>query len=282
MASGSWDAQSIFETCNKFDVGVMNFPLPAPGETVDGEDYAQFGILPYNEAGTVGGGSFGITKTARHPEVALDFLRFLTSHKWNQRLNVKAGWLPVTIGAVPKPAMQPFMPNPYGVAADVGFAEGFDLETKIKQSVDKYLGGEEKYDYEKFSAEINASMADSAIGIDQIWKKNLEKINDNVRSLERTIAIQGFRELAGTGTPMTAQRMRETILDQSIYNDGANVKLLYERLNHRPLQAERDTSADAPFHWLRVGLAILGQIVLMMAAFPIIHRLARRPAKVAP
>ena len=271
MASGSWDAQSVFDTCH-FDVGVAPFPMPAPGE-----QYAEFGTLPYNEAGTVGGGSFGITKTSKHPEIALDFLRFLSSHKWNQRLNVKAGWLPVTVGAIPKPIIAAFMPNPYGVSADVGFADGFDLAIKVNQSVDRYLGGEKGFNYPEFTTAIETSMNDPVIGIDKIWAKNVEKCTDNMRSLERTIAIQSFRSLAGTGTPTTAKSIRETILDQAINNNGANIKLLYERYNHKPLTGEETATTNNPFQlWRVLVLAAVGLALSGVVAFTIHWFFGRR------
>ncbi len=220
-ATGSWDATSLFQVCH-FDVGVMAFPIPAPGEP-----YSEYGIYGVNEAGTAGAGKFGITKTSKHPEVALDFLRFLSSHKWNQKLNRGAGWLPVTVGTTPAPNMRPFMPNPYGVSANLGFGDGYDLGIKVEGAIGRYLGGEIGYD--TLITAVKEAMASTVIGFDRIWFKTHERQREQVRSLERTIAVQTSRLLMGTAAPGTDRRVRETILDQALSNDGGVLRHQYRR-----------------------------------------------------
>lgn len=220
MASGSWDAASVF-LASDFEVGICTFPMPAPGEP-----YGEYGRFPINEASTNGGCAFGIPKTCPNKELALDFLRFLTSQKWGGKFNELNGFLPITIGTLPSEQMREFMPNPYGVLAHLNFGDGYDLATKIEGVLDKYLGGE--LDFAGYEQAVTQLFADGQADFDRIWYKTWEKTVDNTRSLERTIAVLAARELLGIGaTGDEAQRQRETILDQALLNQGANVRHLH-------------------------------------------------------
>ncbi len=231
MATGSWDGQSIFNGC-KFSVGVMNFPMPAPGEP-----YADYGKYSISEASSAGGSGFGITRNTKYPEISLDFLRFISSHKWNQKLNRKNGWLPIAVGTTPAERMVPFMPTPYGVISDAGFGEGYEAETKISGQIDRFFLGE--ITYEDMRAGVDTLMADPKIGFDHIWFKAFEKERDQSRSLERTIAVQSARQLMGTGDDETSAKLLETILDQAIGNNGNNLRHLYQVQNGKPFPEEQ-------------------------------------------
>jgi raffinose/stachyose/melibiose transport system substrate-binding protein len=229
MASG-WDAGSIFHVA-KFEVGVCPFPLPA-----EGSRYGEYANPGSNEASTNGSSGYGVTKSCKHPEIALDFLRFLTSHTWNQRMNQASGWLPITIGAVPVENMSAFAPNPYGLMGRVAFDGGYDLQTIINGKFDQFLGREQEVPtYDVFADFVSGAMKDPATGIDRIWFKNWEGQRDNARALERTLAVQQARLLMGTATEETPARVRGTLLDQMLPNYGANLRLLYQRQNGRPL-----------------------------------------------
>jgi ABC-type glycerol-3-phosphate transport system substrate-binding protein len=230
MATGSWDGNSIFSSC-KFDVGVMPFPLPAPGEP-----YSRSGTLPFSEATSAGGSGFGVARSSKHAEIALDFLRFLTSHKWNQKLNRLNGWLPIAVGTTPAKRMLPFMPNPYGVSGDIGFRDSGNIESVIGGKEDLFLAGEIAYD--DFAKTIETALADPNIGYENIWRKNVEKTTDNLNSLERTIAVQSSRQLMGKGDGETAAKIRETVLDQALGNNGANLRHRYRGIAGHPLVEE--------------------------------------------
>lgn len=230
IASGSWDAGSIFTLAKKFDVGVCNFPLPDPelvGDPI---------VYPDNEASTAGGGSFGLTKGSKHPDIALDFLRFLSSHKWDQKLNRLNGWLPVAIGATPDQRMMPFMPNPYGVSTVYDLSKGYDLETIISGKLDRFLGGEIGYD--EFASGISTAMKDPHIGIDRIWRKQIEVESDQIRAADKTLAVQNYRLLLGVAGNDTAKRVRETVSEQVAETNGSWLRLMYQQLNQRTLPEE--------------------------------------------
>lgn len=90
MTTGTWEARSLLEQAEGFfEVGVMDYPLPSRddptyGPVIRGPSYERIG----------GGAKFGITRTCRHPEIALDFLLFITSQRRNEQLNEIIGWIP--------------------------------------------------------------------------------------------------------------------------------------------------------------------------------------------
>lgn len=110
VMSGSWDATGLRQQA-PFEIGVIATPFPSA-------DHPRFGrnpIGPVADSGMVGGvGLIGVTRASRHPEKALDFLRYLTSRNANERFSHASGWLPVIDGVPPPEFMRAFMPRTSG------------------------------------------------------------------------------------------------------------------------------------------------------------------------
>ncbi len=107
-SSGSWDSSTL-RIQAPFEVGV--FPVPLP--TVEHPRYGPNVIGEASEAGTDSGALFGVTRGSKHPEQALDFLKFLTSRRGNELFMKQSGWLPVIVGVEPDDEdmqVRPFMP----------------------------------------------------------------------------------------------------------------------------------------------------------------------------
>lgn len=98
IATGTWDAGGILTQAD-FPVGAFKMPVFRPGDPKYGRDM----LGPVSEATTLAGVPFGLTRNSRHPETALDFLRYLTSRKANAKFSRLSTWLPVIKG-VPVPA----------------------------------------------------------------------------------------------------------------------------------------------------------------------------------
>ncbi len=116
IATGSWDSPS-FRAQAPFEIGVFEVPAPS-------REHPRFGrntLGPLSEAEVGTGLSFGITRLSPHPELAIDFLRFVTSRAGNARFSEISGWLPSVIGVEPSPEIAPFLP-----IAD-GYVNGFDI-----------------------------------------------------------------------------------------------------------------------------------------------------------
>jgi hypothetical protein len=56
-----------------------------------------------------------VTRTSKHPEVAIDFLLFLVSREQNERFNERLKWIPIVVGAEMDPYIKPFEPTLEGV-----------------------------------------------------------------------------------------------------------------------------------------------------------------------
>jgi raffinose/stachyose/melibiose transport system substrate-binding protein len=106
ISTGTWDARILRKQAEgKFEVGVMDFPLEHYGPTYQGPmaDVPMVGI------------NFAITRTSKHPDVALDFLKFLAAKRNNQRFNDDVGWIPAIRGTTIGPLLEGFTPHVQGV-----------------------------------------------------------------------------------------------------------------------------------------------------------------------
>lgn len=110
IVAGAWDMAGYAELSD-FEVGAFRLPMPAAGEGAFGrhvigvEAERGFGIY----------GPLGITQYSRHPEVALDFLRFLTSYPGNRIYSHRSGWMPLVVQVPPPEGMEAFQPRSEGV-----------------------------------------------------------------------------------------------------------------------------------------------------------------------
>lgn len=117
IATGSWDAPSLrFQA--PFEIGVFPMPLPT-------RDHPRFGrnvLGRPSEAGTSALFPFGLTRQARHRELAIDFLRFISSREGNRIFVERSGWLPAIVGVELPEKLRPFAP-----VAD-GYPDGYNFK----------------------------------------------------------------------------------------------------------------------------------------------------------
>ncbi len=111
LATGIYEAEGIREqAAGKFDLGLMDFPLPAKsdpefGTVVQGPRYE-------NPEGSM---PMAVTRTSKHPDVAVDFLLFLVSREENEKFNKRLKWIPIVVGARIDPYIKAFEPTLEGV-----------------------------------------------------------------------------------------------------------------------------------------------------------------------
>ena len=134
IGAASWDALSLLQQAKGvFELGLMDFPLPAAddpryGAVVSGPAYESVGA----------GFRFGVTRTSRHPEVALDFLLFLASQKGNEHLNRIIGWIPCVAGTHMDPFLAAFEPHLEGVYGALPATLGGETSTRWSQLVSAF------------------------------------------------------------------------------------------------------------------------------------------------
>ncbi|MFA6291668.1 MAG: extracellular solute-binding protein [Victivallales bacterium] len=126
MTTGTWDAMSLQEQAKgNFTVAVMDFPMPSKddpeyGDVVAGPRYENPGV----------GFNFSVTRTSKHPEIALDFLLFMAAKENNEKLNKIIGWIPATINTETTPLLNDFKPCLEGIYGN--FEPNLGGETWIK------------------------------------------------------------------------------------------------------------------------------------------------------
>lgn len=124
VTAGSWEATGLRAQAD-FPLGVFRVPLPGP----DHPRYGEFTWGPPAEAsGRAATGPFGIYNGSAHPEVALDFLRFLSSQRAHQGFVNRSGWLPVVVGVDTPPGMKGFEPHLDGALAGVSLRWGTEIK----------------------------------------------------------------------------------------------------------------------------------------------------------
>ncbi|MET0262586.1 MAG: extracellular solute-binding protein [Rariglobus sp.] len=82
ICAGSWD-YAVFERDGDFPTGIMSVVLPSK----DDPEYGRFVLGQPSEANGSPEATLGIVRNSKHPEVALDFLRFLTSRNVAQKFS---------------------------------------------------------------------------------------------------------------------------------------------------------------------------------------------------
>jgi ABC-type glycerol-3-phosphate transport system substrate-binding protein len=144
MSTGTWDARGLeAQAKGRFEVGVMDFPLPTRddpyyGDIIEGPNYEQ----------AYGGFPFAITRTSKHPEVALDFLLFMASKKQNEKLNQIIGWIPSVQNTKMDDLLKNFDPHLVGVYKAMEFILGGETWTRWMQQYSLYQV--QKINYEEF------------------------------------------------------------------------------------------------------------------------------------
>ena len=109
IPNGTWDYPTMRAQAT-FRIGA--FPLPMP--TADDPVYGGYALLPVYAAGIGTAMPFYLTRQSRHPEAAIDFLRYVTSMDGNRRFSLASHWMPSVEGVEIEPEMQPFKQNNIG------------------------------------------------------------------------------------------------------------------------------------------------------------------------
>jgi raffinose/stachyose/melibiose transport system substrate-binding protein len=115
----------------EFPIGALRLPWPDRDHPV----YGEFVLGPTNEGSTSGTMLFGLTRASAHPEVALDFLRYLTSLPGAQRFADLSGWLPAVLEVDPQPDLRPFRPSLEGYRPGPSLNAGSDTLQLLRSAL---------------------------------------------------------------------------------------------------------------------------------------------------
>lgn len=230
ITTGSWDGMSLFKQ-SKFDVGVIDIPLPGPGE-----EWSQYITGRGNEATTAGGAAFALYKFSRNIDTAIDFLRFLTSLRQNENFNAAAEWLPIVLGGKPSERMKPFMPDPRGFSSSVDFRFGNYVQTVYVGQYWRYLQNEIGYD--EFASNVTEALKSPVYGGDRAWSKEADDRRRWCRNQERVLAIQAMRQILEPTAADAERKFRTALSQQVAANNGRDWAAYFERVREKPLGQE--------------------------------------------
>ena len=235
MTTGTWDAGSLMAQAEgQFEVGIMNFPLPAKddpvyGGVVEGRIYESPGV----------GFQFGITRSSKHFDVALDFLMFLSSKGGNEKLNGIIGWIPAIKGTEIVPLLRAFEPNLEGVYGNINFALGGNTTITWGQQLDLYKVnqvGKEKFaeDFTKYY--LKHGLADF-LEQQRDWRRGIQR-NEQYLAGIRGRAILADEEAATTADPAEREEAEKEAESAWVrYRAITSSRQIWGELNHaRQLQ----------------------------------------------
>jgi len=143
--TGSWDSTSL-ATQSGTELAVVNIPIPVPGP----EAFGKFVLGPVSELGLNTSMPFGVPRTSKHKDVAIDFLRFLSSQPINTQFSALSQWLPSVADVPLIPALVPFKPviNGYqqgiiiptlGADSQRAYSTNFHILADPKRGVDAFV-----------------------------------------------------------------------------------------------------------------------------------------------
>jgi len=212
ITSGTWDAQSLREQARgTFDAGVMDFPLPAK----DDPEFGQILEGPVYDR-TFIGMPFVITRTCKHPEVAVDFLQFLSSQRGNAEFNQHIGWIPSVRGAAMPATLAGFEPHLEGVYGAMPMTLSGDTTVKWQQLLALFMINQ--IDYPTMTAQYLAYYRDHA-------PKEFEEIqrNNHRVMIREEQLMAGLRARAMLESPPTRTsawiRYRQLETDRLLVRD---------------------------------------------------------------
>ncbi len=231
IATGSWDAQSLFKQAEQagFDVGLFDFPMPAPGEP-----YSEYVVGKPTEATSGSGGGYGLYKFSRHHDQALDFLQFLTSQRINQLQMQKTNWIPVVLGTEPTGRMAVFAPDPTGFTTAAIPVYGGDLDNKYQGELQSFLQGSEAYDV--MVKEMDKALRDPRNGGDAAWLLEYKDAVKQSRNQERSLASQVVRGMM-LGANDWSEKHRQILSQQVGTNNGLTMRHRFEEVRKTTLEA---------------------------------------------
>ncbi len=184
ISSGSWDATSMREQA-PFEIGA--FPMPIP--TDDDPERGQYILGTATEADALVGLSFGICNQSKNPDVALDFLRFLTSEASNRKFTQLSTWIPTVVGVEIPEAVRDFAPVTDGYPAGISlWPEGNfpDFNRVIENNLYRLVG--QRGSTEEFVAAVSRE-TERAITID--LERTEKSTARNIASKDIPLAAYG-------------------------------------------------------------------------------------------
>jgi raffinose/stachyose/melibiose transport system substrate-binding protein len=210
LPTGAWDYGSIVEQA-RFPVGIFRLPSPIPGQGAYGENV----LGPHSEAGVGGATSFHLAARSKHPEIAVDFLKFMTSREGNALFSSISKWPPSVAGIGMPEETAAFAP------VTAGYPRGFALAPMIFGSGELYrLQGQALHRLFAHDGGVDAFLDAVRPGFEAAVRTDIQRfLADQERSLKRSdilLAATALGEQPPAGGEAHAlEQRRQSMLWQS-------------------------------------------------------------------
>lgn len=198
--AGSWDYATLVEGA-AFPTGMVPLPLPA----ADDPRYGPFTLGPPSEAAGYPEAMLGVMRSSRHPEVALDFLRYLTSRpvaaefsRTSRRISAIRGTPPPFDAAELRPRLAGEIG---GFTVDFGWFGADYTSNYVQRHIHEALGP--RGDVAAFADELDAGVPPH-LREDIAWL--VTRLRRDARNLDALVA---FRYLLPEGDPARAAWTRD-------------------------------------------------------------------------
>lgn len=236
---GAWDAGTVYRLAEgKFKVAIMGNVMPGPGERWGPKS-------PVNEASMTAACSYGLYKLSPNLDVAIDFLRYWTSHRENQRFNQEADWVPCIVGTKLTDGMKAFTPRLDGVFGGSGWLPAWEGE-QIKITLESQMLGVQtgEIDHKRLATALSKVLVDPDYGTEVVFKRSDESSRDQLRAAERSIGTQALLRLLAPDKAGTENNYRAVVSTQSQGLNGMGneaVRRCAERELTKPAVQSGDT-----------------------------------------
>lgn len=143
MVVGDTRDFGLYKAMAGFEVGAFDFPMVSP----DDPEYGRYFAGPFWEGDGAPGLKLAVTRDSAQPGLALDFLRFATSQRENQRFCAELSWYPAIGDTEVSAELAVFRPHTLGVlnAPDLAYPSS-STEVYFKQNLPLYLSSQLSFD----------------------------------------------------------------------------------------------------------------------------------------
>lgn len=198
LYSGTWDATNLAAQA-PFPVGVTRAITPGP-------DHPRFGLGVRGELASEdrsGSPAFSVTRETPHAEIAIDFLRFLTSDPGNRLFSEASGWMPTIIGVPGPEGFEELMLRGGGYPRGPSLLGGPDTNLTFSRQLARLTGPAGGVDafLERFGPESLVSMRGDL-------RRSLRTASEGLRRDD--VAIAAGRVLATVGQAGVVERRAQT------------------------------------------------------------------------
>ncbi|MFH1499220.1 MAG: extracellular solute-binding protein [Verrucomicrobiota bacterium] len=195
ICAGSWD-YAVFERDGDFSVGIMPVVLPA----ADDPEYGRFVLGLPSEANGSPEATLGIVRTSKHPDIALDFLRFLTSRGIAQQFSDTSLRMSSVATVAPPGRAAGLAPRLEGEVAgfmpDFNYFGGGNANLVFKRNL--HLLTSRDGGTEVFAQKLDAELPDALRRDMQI---HTDRVRRDIRRLDAHLGLLLTRETADGETP---------------------------------------------------------------------------------